>query len=167
MKHTQPSSLAMMAFSLVVLALLAFALLLLSILFPTPVYAKEPTHTGPFTVDLVRVIDGDTIAATVDLWPNLEVSTHVRLRSVDTPELRAPAECERLLAHRARTFVLVWIAEHDQVQLWDVGIGKFAGRTVGRLLALDSGQFLGDALLEAGHGREYDGGARPPWCEDE
>ena len=141
-----------------------FALVLL---FALPVQAKEPTHTGPYRVELTRVVDGDTIVATVHAWPGVTIETHVRLRSVDTAELRAPAECERLLAQRARSFVLAWTADHEQIQLWDVGLGKFAGRTVGRLLALDTGQFLGDALLEAGHGRVYDGGARSPWCEDE
>jgi endonuclease YncB( thermonuclease family) len=38
-------------------------------------------------VDVIRTIDGDTFEAWVHLWPGLDLSTRVRLRGIDAPEL--------------------------------------------------------------------------------
>src|SRR5689334_1955154 len=35
---------------------------------------------GRYAVDVLRVIDGDTFAARVHLWPGRDLTTHVRLR---------------------------------------------------------------------------------------
>lgn len=63
--------------------LLIVALLLAAL----PVSAAEELP-GPFAADVVRVIDGDTFLARVHLWLGLALSTRVRIRGIDAPELK-------------------------------------------------------------------------------
>ena len=55
---------------------------------------------GPYRAEIVRVVDGDT----PDLWPSLRARSMVRIKGLDTPELRGRA-CERRLAQRARDYL--------------------------------------------------------------
>src|SRR5262249_6058564 len=48
--------------------------------------------------DVLRVIDGDTFEAQVHVWPGMEITTKVRLRDIDAPELRAHCSQERVRA---------------------------------------------------------------------
>lgn len=47
---------------------------------------------------------GDTLEMDIDLWPSLRARSTVRIKGLDTPELRGPA-CERSLAQRARDYL--------------------------------------------------------------
>ena len=51
----------------------------------------------------MRVIDGDTIRVAIGIWPDEEV-TAIRVRGVDTPELKAKCPEERALAQKAKAF---------------------------------------------------------------
>ena len=118
---------------------------------------------------VVRVYDGDTLSAVdVELWPGLHVRSSIRLRGVDTPELRgAKCEEERTLGYRARDFVRERVAAADGwVLISRPEHGLYAGRVVADVTA--HGRSLADDLIAAGLGRPYDGrGARLPWCEPE
>ena len=48
------------------------------------------------------MIDGDTFEARVHLWPGLNITTRVRLRGIDAPELKARCMEERIKAEAAR-----------------------------------------------------------------
>lgn len=43
---------------------------------------------GPYSADVIRVIDGDTINIRVAIWPGLEQIINLRLIGVNTPEKR-------------------------------------------------------------------------------
>jgi endonuclease YncB( thermonuclease family) len=45
---------------------------------------------------LLRVLDGDTFEARVHVWPGIDITTKVRLRGIDAPELRARCPDERV-----------------------------------------------------------------------
>jgi endonuclease YncB( thermonuclease family) len=49
-------------------------------------------------VDIIRTIDGDTFEARVHLWPGLEMTTKVRLRGIDAPELKTSCAQELEMA---------------------------------------------------------------------
>src|SRR5437764_11327368 len=49
--------------------------------------AGDPDVRHP--VDVIRTIDGDTFLARVHLSPGLDLTTRVRLRGIDAPELKA------------------------------------------------------------------------------
>ncbi|MGZ5836846.1 MAG: thermonuclease family protein [Xanthobacteraceae bacterium] len=63
--------------------------------------ASPLSATGRYAVDVLRVIDGDTFEARVHVWPSFELTTRVRLRSIDAPELKARCEAERVGAETA------------------------------------------------------------------
>ena len=59
----------------------------------------------------------------------------------------------------------------DRVTLHNIKLGKFAGRVLSdvQIQARDSRlntQDLAELLIDHGHARRYDGGARSGWCED-
>jgi endonuclease YncB( thermonuclease family) len=104
-----------------------------------------------------RVTDGDTLHLVCD------GSTHrVRLLGLDTPEIFHPGcAAERVAGEAARS------ALTSMVQAGPVTAVRFQGHDrYGRDLARVSvgGRDLSEAMIAAGHGLVYDGGAHPDWC---
>src|SRR5690348_503028 len=48
-----------------------------------PPLAKRTDAASIYPAEVLRVIDGDTFAARVRVWPGLDVETKVRLRGID------------------------------------------------------------------------------------
>jgi micrococcal nuclease len=92
---------------------------------------------GPIPAEVVEVIDGDTLRVRAQVWIDLELETLVRLRGIDTPELRGQCEAEKARARAAK-------------------------EALARLAA--GGQDLAQAMIAAGHARAYAGGERQGWC---
>src|SRR5262245_48629002 len=67
--------------------------------------------TTVYAADLLRVLDGDTFEARVHVWPGLAVTTRVRLRGIDAPELHARCPQERSKAEAARTALAALLAD--------------------------------------------------------
>jgi endonuclease YncB( thermonuclease family) len=113
-------------------------------------------------VEVLRIYDGDTFEARVHPWPGLAITTRVRLRGIDAPELKARCDEERARAEAARQELSRILAEGD------VGIARIAlDKYGGRVLADASTRATVDvaaALLEAGSVRRYAGGRRTSWC---
>jgi endonuclease YncB( thermonuclease family) len=132
--------------------------------FPSP--ALTAAGPGParavHPAEVLRVIDGDTFEARVNLWPGLDITTRVRLRGVDAPELKARCDEERFKAEAARE-ALRTILDQGEVGISHVTLDKYGGRVV----ADASTQRTADVsamLLGAGHVRRYGGGHRDGWC---
>ena len=70
---------------------------------------------------------------------------------------------EKAAAILAREFVKIIAADH--VILHNIKLGKFAGRVLASV-QLETGADLAEQLIEKGHARPYDGGARQGWCEE-
>ena len=117
---------------------------------------------GPVAGRVVKVLDGDTIEVVAQIWLGLELRVRVRLRGVDAPELNGPCVRARELARAARTLVAAQIGA-GAVTLNAIQYGKYAGRVVAQVTA-HNGIDLAEALIAAGLGRAYSGGARPDWC---
>ena len=69
----------------------------------------EPDIKNPYELyyaEVVKIIDGDTLEVRVDLWPGLVTEYSVRVRGVDSPELRG-ANCpeEKIWAEQAKAQV--------------------------------------------------------------
>lgn len=113
---------------------------------------------------IVRVVDGDTVRvdASADMPPELS-SISVRLRGVDTPERGRRAKCPKELerGQLATAFTTKAIAGAREIVVRDPAWGKWGGRVIADLL-LD-GRSLSAMLVDAGHGRPYDGGRRQSW----
>jgi len=145
---------------------------------PVPASAEE-TLASTIAADVLRVIDGDTMAwgwsgrpsqprtvVRAHLWLGQTLEVTVRVAGVDTPEPRRP-QCarERALADRATAFTRVWTEMCGQrVELRAVQRGTWAGRVVAEVYCQAGGD-LGGQLLFAQLARPYDGGRRGSWCE--
>jgi endonuclease YncB( thermonuclease family) len=115
-----------------------------------------------YPVDVIRVIDGDTFDARVRAWPGIEITTKVRLRNIDAPEMRARCEQEAALARAAREALVAMLAQAP-VAIAEVGLDKYGGRVLAQASA-GGIQDVSAALLEAGLVRRYTGGRREGWC---
>ena len=124
---------------------------------PTPIFRR-----GIYPAEVLRVPDGDSFEARVQVWPGIAITTMVRLRGIDTPELRARCPEERTKAEAARAKLASILAE-GTVELRAVGLDKYGGR----IDASASTRITPDvsaAILQTGLGRSYSGGRRESWC---
>lgn len=122
---------------------------------PAMVRAAQPA-------EVLRVIDGDTFEARVNLWPGLAITTRVRLRGIDAPELRARCAEERSKAEAARD-ALKELLDQGEVGISRVTLDKYGGRVVADASTHATAD-VSSALLAAGLARPYDGGRRQTWC---
>lgn len=118
---------------------------------------------GPVDAVVLKVVDGDTVRVSARIWLNQTVETLVRLKGVDTPELRGACPQEKDLAAKAKVLVAETLAEGETVQLLDVEPDKYGGRVVARIQTPD-GRDLSAVLIGAGLAYAYDGGRKTPWC---
>ncbi len=130
----------------------------------SPVGANAPRFDLQlvYPAEVVRVIDGDTFAARVRVWPGLNVDTKVRLRNIDAPELHARCADELVKAQAARA-ALETILAAGGVTISRVGIDKYGGRVYALVATRDTAD-VSTALLNGGWARSYDGGRRGSWC---
>jgi endonuclease YncB( thermonuclease family) len=114
-------------------------------------------------VEVVRTIDGDTFEARVHLWPGLEMTTRVRLRGIDAPELKASCPQELQMAEAAGS-ALRELLDEGEVTIYNIGPDKYNGRVVADA-ATRRTENVSAALLAGGFARSYGGGRRGGWCE--
>src|SRR6266545_754168 len=99
-------------------------------------------------VDVIRTIDCDTVEARVHLWPGLDLSTRVRLRGIDAPELKASCPQELQLAEAASNALRGLLGEGD-VTIFNIGPDKYSGRVVANVATKKTANVSG-AMLAAG-----------------
>lgn len=141
---------------------LSLALLLANI---TPAYAQKQPVGVTYDVEILRVIDGDTVAFKADFLPApLKKELSIRVYGVDTPEkgfrAKCPSEDQRGQAATAFTKEIVTVAKKRQIILYDWD--KYGGRVLGDVI-LD-GYSLRSLLISKGFAREYYGDAKQSWC---
>lgn|GEM_PF-1553387 len=122
----------------------------------------RPHLPGPLPAEVVGVVDGDTVEVRVTVWLGQEVTTRLRLRGIDAPELASDCAEERHLARAARDR-LSELIDGEVLRVADIGLDKYGGRVVGRLL-FASGEDVGAILAQEGFALTYDGGRREGWC---
>ena len=113
-------------------------------------------------VDIIRTIDGDTFEARVHLSPGLDLTTRVRLRGVDAPELKAACAGELEMAEAAGAALRGLLGEGG-VTIYNIGPDKYNGRVVADAATRRTDN-VSAALLAAGHARGYVRGRRSAWC---
>ena len=124
-----------------------------------------PVHVASrigHATEVLRVIDGDTFEARVRVWPGLDITTKVRLRGIDAPEMRANCPQEVSQAEAARTALAAILAQ-GHVEVSQVGLDKHGGRVLADALTRQTPD-VGRALLGTGLVRAYSGGRRDGWC---
>ena len=124
--------------------------------------AKRTDAASIYPTEVLRVIDGDTFAARVRVWPGLDVETKVRLRGIDAAELHARCTEEYAQAEAARAALQTILGEGG-VTISRVGVDKYGGR-VDALAATRATADVSAAMLAGGWARPYQGGRRKSWC---
>lgn len=125
---------------------------------PAPAAApSRPTTAYSYRAVVVRVIDGDTVVADLDLGLGVWLRGYsYRVAGVDAPELHgANAKAGEL----AKGFLAGLLPPGTVVQASTVKADKYGGRYDAHL-ALEDGRDVGQVLLEAGMAVPYDGGRR-------
>jgi endonuclease YncB( thermonuclease family) len=128
----------------------------------TPLIETATPPRALIPVEIIRVIDGDTVEVRAHVWLDQTIVTRVRLRSIDAPELRAgcPGEARKAVAARD---ALVTLLDSGKIYLTGLGRDKYGGRVLGDLLTAE-GHSISTRMLTTGHARPYDGGKRQGWC---
>jgi endonuclease YncB( thermonuclease family) len=121
-----------------------------------------PALRSGHPAEVLRVIDGDTFEARVRVWPGMEITTRVRLRGVDAPELHARCDNERMKALAARDALARLLAE-GSVGIWRVGQDKYGGRVDADVSTARTPD-VAATMLDRGFARRYSGGRRESWC---
>jgi len=117
------------------------------------------------TCKVIKVYDGDTITIAAKIYESSPVYRFsVRLRGIDTPEIKTKSETEKHLAIKARDFLADRIMD-KVVVLQNVSTEKY-----GRLLAdvYYDGCLINELMLTSGHAVKYDGGTKeipPSWLD--
>ena len=124
--------------------------------------AKKPA-SFEYNATLVKVLDGDTIDAYIDLGFDLKIKKRIRYMGIDTWESRTRdlEEKKKGLAAKARNKELL---QGGTFKVVSHGTGKF-GRVLGEVFVensiVDGGlQSVNQILIDEGHAYEYDGGKK-------
>ena len=141
---------------------LVLGLLVLAAAAGAPGAVAKERLAGPYVANVQRVIDGDTLEVEVPVWLGVDLTTKVRLRGIDAPELHGRCPREKDLAAQAKRRL-----EQEttaQVRLTDVEGDKYYGRVEADVATLPDGLDLSEAMIASGLARPYDGGKRGGWC---
>ena len=114
-----------------------------------------------YTCKLVRVVDGDTCDAMIDLGFDVWVKNRIRFYGVDTWESRTRnlEEKKKGLAAKEFTKDLLENSDEGKFLLKSHGVGKY-GRVLGELFVKGYEQSVNELLKENGHASAYYGGKK-------
>ena len=109
-----------------------------------------------YNAEVLRIVDGDTLDARIDLGFDVHVNKRIRLMGIDTWESRTRDKDEKVkgLAAKARLKELLK-EDKNKFKLISHGTGKF-GRVLGDI-EISVGNVC-DILVEEGHAYSYFGG---------
>ena len=111
-----------------------------------------------YSAKLVRVVDGDTADAMIDLGCNTWVKKRIRFYGVDTWESRTRDLEEKKKGLEAKAYVkdLLENSDDGKFSVISHGLGKY-GRVLGELFVKGHEMSVNDLLKENGHAYEYFG----------
>ena len=114
-----------------------------------------------YSCKLVRVVDGDTADAMIDLGFKTWVKKRIRFKGVDTWESRTRdlEEKKKGLAAKAYVKDLLENSDEGKFALRSYGTGKY-GRVLGELFVKGNDTSVNQLLIENGHAYEYEGGKK-------
>ena len=114
-----------------------------------------------YSAKLVRVVDGDTADAMIDLGFNVWVKNRIRFMGVDAWESRTRNKEEKVKGLAAKAYVKDILENSDEGKflLKSHGVGKY-GRVLGELFVKGHETSVNELLKENGHASEYYGGKK-------
>lgn len=143
----------------------------IAFLFAFNIANVQAANYGPFNLIAPTAIDGDTIRGDVPVWPGINADASIRVIGVDTPELTSAGcvtkdenDAIKAAAVAARAFTEAWINRNSPIVIGNVNPDAYSGR-YDAVVTGSGGERLSAALIQAGHGRLYNGGKRQSWCK--
>ena len=138
--------------------------LIILILSTICIQAKSKEYTFN-KVKYLRNYDGDTITVEIkEVHPMLGDNMPIRIKGIDTPEIKGKTECEKEKAKEAKEFVKIALQNAKKIDLTESSRGKYF-----RIVAfvIYDGKNLSDELVKAGLTVPYDGGTKTKvdWCK--
>ena len=123
--------------------------------------SKKNEAAWRYEAQLIRVIDGDTVDAMIDLGFSTHRSIRIRFYGINTPESRTRDKAEKKRGKAATARLIEILAENDDAfVVQSLGVGKY-GRCLGVLYVESLGETsVQDTLIAEGHGVAYFGGKR-------
>tara|TARA_Y100000034_G_C6513001_1_gene220496 strand:+ start:92 stop:469 length:378 start_codon:yes stop_codon:yes gene_type:complete len=111
-----------------------------------------------YPAKLLRVVDGDTADAMIDLGFNIWVKKRIRFMGVDTWECRTRNKEEKVKGLAAKEFTKNLLENSDggKFLIKSHGVGKY-GRVLGELFVKGEERSVNELLVENGHAYVYHG----------
>jgi len=111
-----------------------------------------------YKVEILRIVDGDTVDVRIDLGFNVWHKCRVRLVGINAPESRTRDKEEKARGLAAKAFLKnVLEMTQSEIHLQSHGTGKY-GRVLGEFIINDIN--INELMVEEGHAEVYDGGVR-------
>ena len=136
-------------------------LTILFLLLVTVVHGK-PKYENIKVTRLISVYDGDSFRVDIDSYPDvIGKNIGIRVRGIDTPEIRGECLSEKRLALRAKEMASHYLYHAREITLRNVSRDKYF-----RILAdvyVDNKR-LSDILLNSRLAYEYHGKKKRSWC---
>ena len=120
--------------------------------------AKKKLDKHNYSAKVLRVVDGDTADAMIDLGFDTWVKKRIRFYGVDTWEARTRNLEEKKKGLAAKDYVKDLLENSDEGKfvLKSYGVGKY-GRVLGELFVKGHEKSVNELLKENGHAYEYHG----------
>ena len=111
-------------------------------------------------VEYVNCYDGDTCRFNINNVPDIfGYKMPVRLRGIDTPEIRAKCPAEKEMAYKARDFIRSILNNGKRIELHNLDRGKYF-RIVADIYVDDVN--VAELMIEKGLGKPYE--ENIDWC---
>ena len=111
---------------------------------------------------VLKVVDGDTIDASIDLGFDISLSKRIRLAGIDTPESRTRDLEEKALGLESKEWlkkaledakdILIKTEKPDSTEKY--------GRIIGHLFVNDQETSLNNQMIDEGYALAYEGGKK-------
>ncbi len=126
---------------------------------------KDKIYGNVVVTEVTSIYDGDTFRANIDEFP--EIIGHrigIRIKGIDTPEIRGKCSLEKFRAIKAKLFAVKKLRAAKKIELRNMQRGKYF-RIVADVFVDNVN--LGSELIKNGHAIVYDGGTKSKnWCEE-
>jgi len=111
-----------------------------------------------YKVEILRVVDGDTVDVRMDLGFNVWHKCRVRLMGINAPESRTRNLEEKARGLAAKDWLInILESAQSEIEMQSHGVGKY-GRVLGELYINEVN--INQLMVEEGHAELYDGGKR-------
>ena len=101
----------------------------------------------------IKVVDGDTVDAKIDLGFNISINKRIRLYGINAPESRTRDLAEKELGLASKQYLIDSLIRGDFVlQSKKDSTGKY-GRLLGEIIVDDVN--INERMLELGYAKEY------------